>query len=907
MKLIITLLSLILSSNFLISQSVGFHPYNMNFEIGETGRMPYSWELTKKSADNGYIAYSTNKEVSSGNRALLFFNLGENKEELYGTVYQRFDANRYRGKQVRLSASVKTEFENDTSEVRLFINEYNRARRSNQLEIMGNEPIKQTDWKKFETDLFVTKDAYYISIGFTLIGTGNVYIDDVKFEIIESLNYDIIDNFELNDNQINNILNFAKVYSYAKYYQSTSQVQNLNFFNFLRYGISESINSENISQTLSNVFKLITPNLKINNNNNFSPFEAHQDKIENFSILYKHRVLYNDCYPTISQTEIKNLYTPDKSKQGFMMRNLKHLELRNKELVFSAKAKANLVNVYSNAQLWLRVFKRDATEINLYMNENPITSGEWKEYSISQLIPDDVTEIKVGLVLNGDGTVWFDDVKFSVKENGKLVDLVNGLENFEKPKLGTIPSDWTVPYSVSQLGYEFYTDNKTASSGKQSLKITTENTLIIKYPEDNEIVNKQIDENLFINFPISHNLSEVGTLPNVDENELNNLIAYIEGHNLTENDFYSQITTLLEIYINLKHFYIYEDIESKIDEQFKKTITLLSNKKLTLKESLLHFVSFLKDSQLNVWKINDENSYSLPFSISKVNNDYIVKELYQKDSEIQIGEKLLKIDGVSFDELVKKQIELRPGINEKYKTIKAISSILFSNSISTHKLEFENKTIEVKKDKIASDYLNTENFDLAKPNEDILYVNMSMIDDKFFKYVVDEITDIKGIIFDARGVSLLSEHFLGYLLNNDAPTNQSKIPFYVHPDKNRISYETIQPNLKKLNKPLTKNIVFLIDENTIGYTEFVMYLVKYYGLGTLIGRNSVGMAHDVVSIPLPLDYNLSMSVFEINSPNQKKSLSFKMIEPDIYVEESMDLEKDHILEKGIEFLKNKIK
>jgi len=44
--------------------------------------------------------------------------------------------------------------------------------------------------------------------------------------------------------------------------------------------------------------------------------------------------------------------------------------------------------------------------------------------------------------------------------------------------------------------------------------------------------------------------------------------------------------------------------------------------------------------------------------------------------------------------------------------------------------------------------LNTENIDMMKPNDDIIYINMSMVDDEFFKFLAKELGEIKGFIFD---------------------------------------------------------------------------------------------------------------------------------------------------------------
>src|SRR5690606_38698284 len=116
--------------------------------------------------------------------------------------------------------------------------------------------------------------------------------------------------------------------------------------------------------------------------------------------------------------------------------------LAGKELVFSAMAKTNLKNIYSNAQLWLRIMRDKKDDINVYMFDNPITSNEWKKYEIKQIIPEDVYKIYIGCVLIGDGDAWFDDIKVSINDNGKLIDLEEGFDNFENQKQYDSPKGW---------------------------------------------------------------------------------------------------------------------------------------------------------------------------------------------------------------------------------------------------------------------------------------------------------------------------------------------------------------------------------------------------------------------------------------------------------------------------------
>jgi len=906
MKLIYStfILSIILFTN-LQSQNIIFHPYNLDFEIGSPPAMPYSWEMTNKSTEYEYFSLSSEVEVYTGKRSLVIYNHTPLIKGMYGTVYQRFDANRYRGKRLRFSANIKTEFPNDTSSVRLFINEYNELNKSNQIEQMIDNPIQQSNWDSFSVEIDISKFAHSISIGMVMLGNGVSYIDNAKVEVIEDYNYSFVDDFKLSSTQKNNILTFTKSYGLSKYFQSSSEIQSLNKYNFLRYGIDKVINSNDLVSDLNSLFANVSPAVKFSNVNNFQNKLYSDNKIDKVAVLYKHRVGYNDCYPTSTKTEVKNVFQPDKTREGLMMKYINYNGLQGKELVFSAKVKTNLKNVYSNAQLWLRVIRKEGDDINLYMMDNPIISKEWKTFQLNQVIPDNVAKITIGCVLIGDGDAWFDDIEISVNENGKLIKLEGGEDNFDELKYMGYPKDWIIPNTVKEFGYDLYIDNKQSSSGKNSLKITTENSFVIDYPELDEFYTEKLNDDLFINFPKYLLINDIGTLPIANEVKYKDFINNTDNSNLNENDFYSKISVIVELYSYVKYFYVFEDKRIDLDLQFSSSLDLIANGS-DLKTVIKYFLSLFDDTQMKVWKVNDENLFSLPFKIEKFGNDYIVTEIYNGFIGVELGNKLLSIDGVKIKDFINEEVKLINGINLENRITKAISNFLIGDSLKVLDLGFEGKSLKIKRSLIPSEYLDTEKIDMMKPDDDIIYINMSMVDDKFFKYLAKELGDIKGFIFDARGNTLLSEHFLGYFLKNDVKTNQTKIPYIIEPERENVNYESIQPFLQRLEDGLNKNVVFLIDENTVGYTEFVMNLVKYYQVGTLIGRKTAGMPHDIISVPLPLDYNFSMSVFGVGNPKGDK-LSFKLVEPDIKVEKVYIGEDDLIMKEAVNYLLNEIK
>lgn len=102
------------------------------------------------------------------------------------SMRQPVRADRYRGQRVRLSAYLKTAgvSADARSGVGLFLN----ALGDTQLlavATMADHPIRgDTGWMRYEEVLDVPAETRVIRFGVTLYGTGQVWIDDVKLEIV---------------------------------------------------------------------------------------------------------------------------------------------------------------------------------------------------------------------------------------------------------------------------------------------------------------------------------------------------------------------------------------------------------------------------------------------------------------------------------------------------------------------------------------------------------------------------------------------------------------------------------------------------------------------------------------------------------------------------------------------------
>jgi hypothetical protein len=160
---------------------------------------------------------------------------------------------------------------------------------------------------------------------------------------------------------------------------------------------------------------------------------------------------------------------------------------------------------------------------------------------------------------------------------------------------------------------------------------------------------------------------------------------------------------------------------------------------------------------------------------------------------------------------------------------------------------------------------------------------MTRVTDEDFKKLVPQISNARGIIFDARGISLLSEHILGFFANKPLESFVWKVPIYTKPDHLQISYKTIRNKIELTTKEINSKVIFLCDERSIGYTESILELVKFFGIAEIIGKPTAGSPGEIIPVRLGAGYTASMT--SILGYNPAGELMFgKSVEPTINIE-----------------------
>lgn len=129
-----------------------------------------------------YVA-SVDRESRHTGKASAHFESAVLKTGGFGTLMQVFQADAFRGKRVKLSGYARSRNVQDWAGLWMRVD--GPGGKSLAFDNMQDRPIKGTsDWTKYEIVLNVPAQAEQIAYGILLTGRGDVWMDDLKFEVV---------------------------------------------------------------------------------------------------------------------------------------------------------------------------------------------------------------------------------------------------------------------------------------------------------------------------------------------------------------------------------------------------------------------------------------------------------------------------------------------------------------------------------------------------------------------------------------------------------------------------------------------------------------------------------------------------------------------------------------------------
>jgi hypothetical protein len=163
-------------------------PQNLDFHQGVVNDVPVGWLIPKSPRAAGYGAELSMTGCKTTVCAVVTTPPpGDGKKPPqqggpFGNLMQTFEARAYRGKTIRLRASLRLDPSSKNDRAQMWVRIDCEQGTMCGFDNMDNRPVRSDKWKSAEIKLRVPESAVTINLGVISIGHGRAWVDEMTFE-----------------------------------------------------------------------------------------------------------------------------------------------------------------------------------------------------------------------------------------------------------------------------------------------------------------------------------------------------------------------------------------------------------------------------------------------------------------------------------------------------------------------------------------------------------------------------------------------------------------------------------------------------------------------------------------------------------------------------------------------------
>lgn len=734
---------------------------------------------------------------------------------------------------------------------------------------------------------------------------------------------------ENHQEQVKNLKAFAESYGYVKYFHPSDQAFETDWNAFALYGASEILKVQNeneLLETLKDLYNPIAPTARFYLVENKLPFQLemlnpNKTKVDDIT-YWQHQGVSFGMTQKQSPYKSKRVNIEQEIDEaapfGNVMLQLDAEPYQGKEFVFSAAVKME-ENSSGDGQLWFRVDRNDQQRgFFENMRDRPIKSTHWQEYKIEGTIDENASSLNFGCFLKGKGTLYFDEVKLKVFQNGKWEVVALTDSGFEKGELTKKVK--AGKWFASGKGYDFKVTKDHAFAGEKSVKIAHEGMTYKEkgdapfkaHVKAGEVIEEYLGAGISAQIPQALYIRANKTLPTIEsKSAFHQQIASL-GEKTTE-DLEVRLANVIELYALIKHFYPYLEIsKANLEQLFEQALHKSFEDKTDADhiETLLAMTAPLNDGHIRIYGKSYQR-HAPDIRWEWIEGQLVITEVFDSTLEIAAGDVVEKVNGKEAEDFYRFYLNLVSAstrLNEQYQANK--------NSL----LGEEGSQLDIRINGVTHKLKRTHNF-WNKRNEEwvkeiqykevekgISYVNLNQISMDSIQSLLPKLQTSKAIIFDLRRYPNGNHGVIELLLQNkDTNMSWMQIPQYIYPNQKELKgtqkhgwgLKPAQPYLGD------KKIVFITSGEAISYAESFMGFVEGYNLGTIVGEPTAGTNGNINTIVLNDGVRFTftgMLVYKFDG----ELLYGRGITPDVKVKKTVagiKARKDEFLEKAIEIAK----
>lgn len=876
-----------------------YNPTNLNFEfpVLRQDSIPTAWNISEKSMSRGYKA-KVSTDAYSGKYSLMIYNdSAKYLQGAGGLIDQEISPNAYLGKRIKLSAFCKSVLSDKASKAVLWIKVYDDQRTFSELTC---DLPNQNDWKQYSVEAEIPTNAVKIEYGLMLNGAGKIWIDDVEFGLSGESKYSSI---ELNKSQVNELRDYAKFISPFFFYYPDARLAKADLRSLTEYGVDRLLaDNGKFEDKIIKAFPFANQ-LAVNSRSKeiIKSFDKMQFSDTSFPAFRLHQGVHSLQSKSLYSSRLQSWIRNFRDFPALIIHRMVVADNANKPFEFKVFMKHQLIGKHSKAYAAITFIDAGKQIISIVLPEEKknVKQGEWIELSYSGTIPEESITADISLFLDGEGRAIFDDVSFMA--NGQEIVKNGSFEQFTK--------NWSFDEKSEIEGYVCAKNIADKRTGNASLELKVANDKYLNYPQAGEFSIAHINPKLYFSFPkvAIVNLQDTSQLVPLDTK------AYQLFNNAS-----ARIAAVIYTWAFLENFSQIKapDYTSKLDNALSTAIKDVANSqnKDELIRAIQQVAALFPDNAIRFW-YNEQLSMknkTLPIAYKYIDNNLYVYRSSRED--IPTGSKILKINGVSTNEYFQNERKYISAASIDFKNTKIASQLAnnYYDRNDTFLIEIGNKTKEIILSNSEANQYALSNIFPADTNlgDGIFYFDMTWHNDGSISRIFKENhTSMKGIIFDLRGYTKISEYFFKFFKNGNFDNIEWKLPYFTEFGKQPEVFRNFIQAIEGKGLLANAKIIVLCDEKSIGLSEGHLHLLRRNNLAQFVGSPSSGGATEPTVIPLPCELSMSMSGISASDKNGNLLIG-KAFEPDILVkisQEDIKSNKDSVILHSIELMRKLIK
>ncbi len=318
----------------------------------------------------------------------------------------------------------------------------------------------------------------------------------------------------------------------------------------------------------------------------------------------------------------------------------------------------------------------------------------------------------------------------------------------------------------------------------------------------------------------------------------------------------------------------------------------------------------LEDSHVNVID-DDGNSHVeqalLPIALQAVDGELVVAAS-QDTEHVQAGDRIVAVDGEPAAEWISDRLAHHSGPH--HRNMRRVGFDLLvgpKGEERTLKVARNDQQIEIELGHELDELLTVRTRNpVDELVEGVVYIDLDRIEQPELDRALSGLDEARAVVFDLRGYpSGLQPGFLGRLMDReDDFEGWMRVLVAQGPNGDLVEGQRFEWGLPAIEPHIQVPVVFLTDASAISYSESILGLVKYHGLGTIVGSNTAGANGNILRLSLPGQFEVIYTGMRVIGPDGE-IIQGRGIEPDVHVEptvEGLREGRDEVLERALELL-----